>query len=258
MDIIIKTEIIRDYTENFIGTLDLAAKYNFHRTTIQKILKEAGIKLRKKTPQINVNHFFFSDYNEFSCYWAGFILADGYIRSKNRFTLEIKLQKSDVRHLELFKKQIGFEGEVKIRSNYVSLSISSSQLISDLDKNFEIRNRKSLNCFITGKIPKQYLKDFIRGYFDGDGSITYTSTHTINFVGTYKTISTIRDYFFNECQIKLRSKDRPKIYRNRNVFVINYSGISAFKCIDFLYKPCKVYLNRKYNLYKQMEKDYNE
>lgn len=248
--------MINDYIYNYLGTMELALKYNVSRTTIQRYLINGGVKLRKRTPKIRVNHFFFSEYNENSCYWAGFILADGYIRTKNRFTLEIKLQKRDVNHLKKFKEAINYKGRVIERETYYSITISSPQIIEDLQNNFEIKNKKSLTCYISNKIPQKFLKDYIRGYFDGDGCITYTSTDTINFVGTEKTVDFIRNYFHDDVNIKLRSKEIPNIIKNDNVFTIIYSGKSAFKCLNHLYNQSSWFLDRKYEKYIGLVKKY--
>lgn len=243
-----KEDVVNDYVKNYLGTMELSQKYGVSRTTIQRYLKKSNVKLRKKTPKLRVNHFYFSEYNVDSCYWAGFILADGYVRTNNRFTLEIKLQKGDVKHLEKFKKMIGYEGRIIEREKYFNITISSQQIIEDLKNNFNILNKKSLTCFITNKIPNKYLNDFIRGYFDGDGCITYTTTDTISFLGTKETVDFIRNYFFG-LGIKLRSKDMPQITKNGNICVINYSGISAFKCLNIIYNKSTIYLDRKYLKY---------
>jgi DNA-binding transcriptional regulator WhiA len=251
-----KENIINDYVNNYLGTMEIAHKYNIHRSTVQKYLINGGIKLRKKTPEIRVNHFYFSKYTEENCYWAGFILADGYIRQKNRFTLEIKLQKGDVDHLYKFKKSIEYDGRVIERETYYSITISSQQLIKDLAQNFDIFNKKSLTCCISDKIPQKFLREYIRGYFDGDGCISYTTMDTISFLGTEKTINFIRNYFYEIVDVRLKSKDMPNIILHGNIFTIYYYGKPAFKCLNHLYKNSKMFLDRKYIKYYNLIKKY--
>lgn len=246
--------IVNDYVNNYIGTMELSKKYGVSRTTVQRHLIKNGVKLRKRTPKLRVNHFYFSEYNESSCYWAGFILADGYIRTNKRFTLEIKLQKQDVGHLEKFKNDISYEGRVIERPTYHSVTISSSQIVDDLRENFDITTRKSLNCEISGKIPKQYLKDFIRGYFDGDGSISYTTTNTISFLGTEKTVDFIRHYF-HDMGVRLRSKEMPQIIKNGNIYAVFYSGVAAFRCLRHMYDDSITYLDRKHSKFLKITLD---
>lgn len=248
--------IINDYLNNFLSNSELSKKYSLHRCTIQRILKKNGVELRKKTPKLKVKHNFFSVYNEDSCYWAGFILADGYIRTNKRNTLVLKLKKDDYKHLIKFKTTIDYEGDIKIKNDYCVISISSSKIIDDLKNNFEITTKKSLTCYISEKIPQEYLIHFIRGYFDGDGSITKTTTDTINFLGTKKTLEFICEYFFTHHKIKLRSKDKPKIIKNKNIFLICYSGKTAFSILKLLYDNSKLFLNRKLNLYIKLKDKY--
>lgn len=249
-------EIVNDYVNGYMGTMELSQKYGVNRTTIQRILIKNDIVLRKKTPKLKVNHFYFSKYNEENCYWAGFILADGYIRTNGRFTLEIKLQKQDVNHLYKFKKAVGYEGRVIEREKYYSITISSPQIIYDLENNFEIRNKKSLNCTISDKIPQTFLKEYIRGYFDGDGSITFTTIDTISFLGTEQTVDFIRNYFYNMADVILRSKKMPEITHNNNIYAIYYSGKSAYKCLNYIYSDSKTHLDRKYKKYNSLIQKY--
>lgn len=252
-----KEEIINDYVNNYLGTMELAQKYNVNRITIQRCLIAANVKLRRITPKTKVNHFYFSNYSEENCYWAGFILADGYIRTKKRFTLEIKLQKQDVAHLHKIKSSMEFKGNIIERETYFNITISSPQIIEDLNNNFGIYNKKSLTCTIIEKIPKMYLKDFIRGYFDGDGCITHTTTATISFLGTERTVDFIRKYFYNEVGIRLRSKEMPDITHNKNICCIFYSGKSAFKCLHHMYENSTQFLDRKYLKYCSLIEKYS-
>lgn len=247
-----KLAIKHDYLHLFMSNASLAKKYGIHRKTVKECLQSQGVKLRTRTPKTSVNHFFFSEYNAISCYWAGFILADGYIRTNRRFNLHIKLQKQDVGHLEKFKSDIEFCGRILEYPDYFSISISSSQLLFDLADKFEIHNNKSLTCRISDKIPSEYLKDYIRGYFDGDGCITRTSIEAISFTGTHKTTSFIRDYFHDVCGIRMRSKNKPDITQKKGgkISIIQYSGKSAFRCLKHMYDGSKTFLERKFFKYR--------
>jgi len=149
----------------------------------------------------------------------------------------------------LMHRIIESEGRIIERCTYYSISISSKQIIDDLLNNFDIQNKKSLTCSISNKIPHKYLKDFIRGYFDGDGCISYTTTDTISFLGTEKTVDFIRNYFHETVKVKLRSKIMPNITKNGNIYAIFYSGNSAFKCLSHIYNHSNLFLERKYEKY---------
>jgi hypothetical protein len=246
-------EIINDYLSG-IQNYELSAKYNLHRTTITRILKGANIKLEKPKSKKKLNNNFFSEYNANSCYWAGFILADGNIR-KNRNTLHIKLKKSDESHLLDFLKSISaHDHKIHYFESYCYIDICSDKIKHDLLMYFNITSKKTYTAIISKKIPKSYMKDFIRGYFDGDGCITYTTTHTISFVGTYDVLDFLRNLFHDEIKITLKSKNIVPPISNfkNNVGTINYSGKNAKKILDFMYKNSEIYLKRKFDLYEKI------
>jgi hypothetical protein len=93
------------------------------------------------------------------------------------------------------------------------------------------------------------MKDYLRGYFDGDGCISYTSLYNLDFIGTYKTINFVRDYFTNKNKIKIRTKELPKIRNKDKIYIVSYSGFSCYKCLNIMYENSVIYLERKFNLY---------
>lgn len=253
MDPNIEKNIILDYTNNFLSNSQICKKYGLNRIYVQRTLKRNGIALEKRRPEIKVNHKFFSEYNPYSCYWAGFILADGYIRDDKRNTLGIKLSIRDIEHLEKFKNLIEFEGEIEKNDIFCRISISSKKIIQDLSENFSIRPRKTYNAYIEEKIPYEYLDHFIRGYLDGDGTLCKTSCETLGFIGTKKTLESIREFFF-QSDIRLRTKERPEIIENKssNIYNLSYYGKSAIKTCEILYKESEeiIRLSRKFNIFE--------
>lgn len=253
-------KIIKDYI-NGISNKDLCKKYKLHRATIQRILKKNNIKLHMRKSDLDCNDKFFNKYNKNSCYWAGFILADGYIR-KDSPTLHIKLSIKDKNHLYHFLDCIKCKTNiVKVKNDYCYIDICKDNLIRDLKQNFEITNAKTFTAKISNKIPKKYIYHFIRGYFDGDGSIINGKSKylNINMVGTFDTLEHIMTYIYNE-NIHTRCENKkPKIQiKNKNIGFIYYSGKCANKILDMLYKDSsiKTRLNRKFKLYKYFNKFY--
>jgi intein/homing endonuclease len=246
-------EIIKDYLLG-MQNWELSAKYKLHRTTITRILKKSKINLQKIKSKKNINENFFSLYNSDSCYWAGFILADGYIR-KNRNTLHIKLKKSDDLHLLKFLKSLcADDHKIHYSESYCYIDICSDKIKHDLLMYFDITSKKTYTAIISKKIPNSHMRDFIRGYFDGDGCITYTTTHTISFVGTFEVLDFLRNLFYDEIKITLKSKNIVPPISNfkNNVGTINYSGKNAKKILDFMYKNSGIFLKRKFDLYKKI------
>ena len=236
--------------ESGIGTTAIAKTLHLHRSTIQKWLKKSSIKLRKRTPSHHYNIHFFSTYTKESCYWAGFIMADGCVR---RTCLHIKLANKDRGHLQKFLDCISANYQIKGKS-YSTIDISGPWFLSDMKDKFGIVPRKT---FIAKYpiIPKKYHKDFIRGVMDGDGCITYTTCPTLNFTGTKELLTEI-SYIFKSIGVKLKSGNEvPPIHiSNKNIGQVHYSGKNAKIILDWLYRGTieSERLTRKYNRYKEL------
>jgi intein-encoded DNA endonuclease-like protein len=251
------TEVSKKEAENIIllynngiGTNKLAKFFGRHRSTIQYQLIKNKVKLRKGSPKFAYNVKYFDTYSPESCYWAGYILADGCLRSKRK-TLEIKT--IDEGYLEKFSNSISYEGKIHKRKNYFDISISGNWFYESLLVNFGIFPRKTFLTEVTTKIPKNLLSHYIRGFFDGDGCVTYTSCPTINFTsGTYKMLTQLVEIFY-EIGVRIKNKSKlPKIQNtNLNAYQLSYSGKNAQKILEWMYKDSNenIRLTRKYNKY---------
>ena len=247
-------KIIEDYIEG-IGTMTLAEKYNLHRGVVQTILKRNNIKLRRVTPWKNkYNIHFFDTYTKESCYWAGFIAADGNVK-KDRNSINIHLQLSDLSHLEKFARAIDFEGEIKKSDKSCRIEVNGEWYVTALRENFDIFPQKTFIIAFPQKMPKEFMADYLRGYFDGDGSITISNLKNMHITftsGSQKFLNQCIDYFYN-LGIKVRKNkkndtEKPKIYNN---IQINYFCDNAIKILDFLYQNSnkEIRLDRKYDKY---------
>lgn len=219
-------------------------------------IHKAGI-FREVDLSFNENYFEKID-SEDKAYWLGFISADGSIHKKKK-CLDISLSIVDIDHLEKFKESIEFKGEVKTKTitlkgkEYKScrMSIYSAKLIEDLAK-YGVVARKTLD-FEYPDIPKEWDRDFIRGYSDGDGSIyVYNRKHSINpvfnytLLGTEKFLSTVQEKF-----IEYVGVTEVGIYDHYKSEVKEYKKAfnQALRIVEWLYKDSSVYLDRKVKLY---------
>ena len=108
-----------------------------------------------------------------------------------------------------------------------------------LIKNFKVTPNKTFTADVCDKIPKDMLIHFIRGYFDGDGSITKTTTITVSFVGTFVLLNKLSQFFKNNFDVKIKSKnDTPPIQKSKNILMIDltYSNRSDTFIYNRLYK----------------------
>jgi|2_EtaG_2_1085320.scaffolds.fasta_scaffold03295_6 hypothetical protein len=148
---------------------DLAKKYDVSIWTLLDNFKKLGVKKKKIRYQ---DDNFFSKYTSESCYWAGFIAADGWI---SKYQLGIELSRVDKDHIRNFVKIINGNNKISNRKrekfHYSSVHINSKQMIDDLKKHFNIIPNKSLILEPPKQVPEKFISHYIRGYFDGDGSI---------------------------------------------------------------------------------------
>lgn len=144
-------------------------------------------------------------------YWAGFLAADGCISVRKKFNnknLILRLGQKDLDHLKLFKESIGSDHPIRKQTIKNSLknpkwndrdvyiiTVGSKKIVEDLER-FNIVPKKTL----TYKFPNwvanhELVSHFMRGYFDGDGTISKLANKdyfrlgiagTQDFVETYK------------------------------------------------------------------------
>lgn len=137
-----------------------------------KYLMKKQFKLRRYS--LN-EHYFNEIHDNDKAYLLGFIAADGCIY-ENR--LIIAQSGNDGRILlEWFKNKLNSTHILYIRyakkpthKNSHILTITSPQIVEDLNKHGIIRNKKYKLCF-PKTLNLEFLKPYIRGYFDGDGCV---------------------------------------------------------------------------------------
>jgi hypothetical protein len=222
-----------------------------------------------------LNEDFFENLNEISAYWLGFIMADGNVRSHNyEKTLKIHLAAKDESHLHNFYKDIGYNGKLRYHPAHemkakgkvhqagpsVTAQISSKKLINDLIKLECLPNKTQVGCKVSTLIPEELFRHFVRGYFDGDGSVVIdirnnqeTSAQLSLFIlGNYDFLDTIRHRISTECSVNL-----PEISHRQGIDCIKWSGnLQCPKIFDWMYKDAERFLPRKKEKYDLHMKEY--
>lgn len=229
-------------------------------------LNKHGVFVENKQNEVKFDEcvFDFIDTEE-KAYWLGFIYADGYISSlkgknKHNYQFELSLKADDVDHLYKFNT---FMKHIK---NNVSIgNVTCNGKICKRCR-WGVRNKhlwETLNSYgctpkksLTLKFPdknifksEDLIRHFIRGYFDGDGCISYADKeHTkigVSILGT-------KD-FLTECNKYLNNFYIVRKEKRNNVYIIRCSGnkkSKAFTIINYLYYNANIYLNRKFERYK--------
>jgi intein/homing endonuclease len=157
---------------------------------------------RPRKYSLNENYFEKIDSDD-KAYILGFIYADG---SVYKNYLSIWLAIKDVEILDFIKEKLDYGGIIynsynkKKNKKYVGLTISSNKIVSDLNK-FGIINNKTYQSKTLPIYNKKYEKAFLRGFFDGDGSIYSNNSrkyieYTVNFSGNKSVLTQLKKILY--------------------------------------------------------------
>lgn len=253
---------LRDAVLYFISHEESATKvakrFNITPTVFCLKLKFFGINVENKQNRTKFNENVFDSIDtEEKAYWLGYIFADGTISShksetKERFAFELCTCEKDRNHLEKFNSFIGYEG-INIKEGKVKLGdktftryrwvIGNRHLWEALNSLGCVPNKSLILKFPI--IPENLKRHFIRGYFDGDGSIgIYNGKVQCSCIGTLDILNNIlKDFMWT-----------PHYHHDKRHSESTYSfqltSEKAYEFLHYIYDDCNVYLNRKYNTFK--------
>lgn len=265
-----KIDIVNIYNSNNISCVDLAKIYNLRPSSIRTMLIRRGIKIKPmeshtRKYSINENYFNVIDTEE-KAYFLGLMYADGYNYNNKRLT--ISLQEEDLYILEKFKKCINYGGPIrnffitkrdKTKSYHNSLSIRGIKLAEQISKLgcFPCKSL-TLNFPTEEQVSEKFLKHFIRGMMDGDGSIITplggkhkyhgcTLTSTVMFCEKLKNY--VKKHFDIHCTIIFCNKNTKTTTRR----LIISGRKQAKRFLDWIYVDANIelLLKRKYEKYLQ-------
>jgi DNA-binding transcriptional regulator WhiA len=218
----------------------IAKELEVYRKTVGKWLREAGCEY-SKVNKAKVNSSVFNKIDtEEKAYWLGFIFADGYVSKSNNFELSLGLK--DLEHLTRFKEFLQFEGKIYIdqKVGRCRLQFQDAQIVNSLKK-IGCVNKKSL-VLMFPKINECFYSHFIRGYFDGDGSINKPEKSiSVSIVGTQQFLEFIHN-LLNIPNYKIKHR---QIKHSKEVHISEFSGNDARNFGKFIYNNSTICLERK-------------
>lgn len=246
-------EIIDIYVNQNLSAKKTGELTGYSKNGVLYILHKYNIDTSNRTYDIrkfkcNDNYFENIDTAN-KAYILGFIAADGCILENN--TLQITIKKDDIEILNFIKKELQYEGRIKIdKETYISLRVKSKKICQDLSKYFIVPRKTKILKFPTNIRPIFY-KNYIRGYFDGDGSIWLdksTNNYKIQFIGTLDVLTNIYKIFgFTEKKLRPTSDENV-------IFRLDFSGNNlVYKILSQLYTENTFRLERKYLRFKDLE-----
>ena len=210
----------------------------------------------------------FSEWSPNMAYLLGYIFADGSIsKSKNRRNSWYwQIGSIDKQIIYDIAKYLEWGGKVLVLKHKKSdgyyadytmyrLSVGSNKMVSDL-RRYGVTRNKSLTIQPPRHIPENMISHFIRGYWDGDGTVgdfRGKNTYLLTSVG-----SGSKEFVYwiaNTISTKLNIATPAIDNRNENTFwSFALVGYNAKLLLDWLYKDANLFLERKHKIYKLYDK----
>lgn len=210
----------------------------------------------------SVDEDFFKNWDSTTAYVLGFIFADGNVCISNRGKY---LVVSSVDREIIFKIKNWLKSEHKICSKKPNWPNGKTKFVLRIGNRF-IYDSLMLRGLYPNKsltidfpiVPKRYLKDFIRGYFDGDGcvyvekskgqgerfivkrlTIVFTSGSKLFLIGLLEALRS---------NLVIRQS---KIYKSNRSFQIRFSTSDSIALFKYLYGnlESEIFLRRKFDIF---------
>lgn len=231
-------EILSLY-ENKVGT----------ENTIMSIVKEVGIN-RPRGIICDADVDYFETINtEAKAYYLGLMLTDGNVhkikRNTEQYRIQIALQSQDRDILERFKKELHSSNKIihyqKDKRDECIFGIQSVKMAYDLSKQ-GITPNKTFIAELNYNIPPDLFRHYIRGIFDGDGTVYYSNEHLhFGFYGTHKLVTQVQDWLIEQINLT-----RHKITDKETVSFTTYQKRKDIENFyNLIYTDASFYLKRK-------------
>lgn len=266
-----KIDICEKYKTGKYTCKKLAKEYQKSPTSIRSILKNRNIPINNNQSILQRKYFFNEHYFDIidtkeKAYFLGFIYGDGYNNEK-RGAVVLSVQEKDINILEKFKKEIEATNNIYIYSKWKNGENEQNTAVIHLvsrtfSDSLKVKGCPQAKSFILEfpdeeKVPKCFLRYFITGFFDANGclSICKNGNALLNITSTEKFCKFLIEYINSEIKVNFCTSNKYPEKKSYPIRTITTSGVNqCLKLISWLYKDIDIYLDRKYNKYKELEK----
>ena len=259
--------ILNDYN-NGMSMHDISEKYHHSHKSLRRYFLEHNIPIRNKKEALlvsekkkkadanrriySVNDCFFSEQNSDMAYLLGFLMADGNVSKKDN-RIQIVLSNIDKDFLIKVQEKIGGSPVVEYLYNgrlTIRWQCFSAKIKQDLIKYGVIPNKTGF-AKIPNKLDKRFYPDFIRGYFDGDGSIYEDNAVGLSFVSHNMEI--LQDILDALEELGVPPVTIHEYNSRKGNYYIRYRTKSALKIYEIFYRDKNCFkLQRKYDKFTEI------
>lgn len=270
----LEQEVIDIYNDGN-GQAKTGREFGISADGVKFILKKHNIHIRNQqeaTALSNENRRFYSVNDDYfltqshnMAWLLGFIASDGNV-SKDNNRIKISLSSVDKEILEKIKEELEIEANIKdyVTNNgfYVSELCWPSRKHKQTLANYSIIPNKTFLLKPPYGLEEEYHIDYVRGCFDGDGSISLIKNSNGRGQGnirfqiasaTEEILEWILDVFERygitrpKIQVQIKPSGTPLYY-------FQYSSVMSRKIYHILYTPNSLRLERKYQHYTEVVK----
>lgn len=203
------------------------------------------------------NDIYKDGWDQTNAYIFGIIMSDGCLkyegRNKNRLAIRIGLNDYDM--IKTLHDYMCVGNKIYCQGKQYSIKYRNGHSIDFLVKN-GLTERKSLTMKFPN-LPYNILASFIRGYFDGDGSIVLTHTQ-YNTYGQVSFASGSKDFLIGLQNALLDNFDiKSALYDDRrpntHTMTLKITKRKEIdKLFDIMYKDANIYLEQKYQKFIEL------
>lgn len=253
------------------GVYFLQNKYHITKEKVKAILKENNIHIRNRHEAIVAgnknrnlldNHEYFQIESKNMAWLLGFIAADGSIE-KDRNVIKISLSSVDREILEKIRKEISLQSTVKDYIDNAGFAKSKLQWSSEQHKkdlaSYCIIPQKTFKLKPPKKLSNEFIIDYLRGFWDGDGSITicrnnYNSLEWQITSASKDILDFFVDFLYTNYDIP-KVKVHTFVRDDHNLYLLAYSTKASLQLYDIIYKNLQeddLFIKRKKDKYDKI------
>lgn len=271
----IEKKVLHNYVDLNMSLCKSGEEFNLKQFHVEFILEKYGVNKRTYTEAkqlgrkfpCNDNYFKVQSHN--MAYILGLLASDGCVSVKENL-VAIQLLNEDKNILEKISEETGNTRPLEsyIRKNtgheIVSLRVWSREWKNDL-AHYGIVPQKTFKLTPPNFLAPEYRIDYIRGYFDGDGTIYHVDTQNRTFVqidGTCKlVIDWIKDELTNHYHVYSNKNSTETLSNGTVMYKIKIGSLEEIeKLYHLFYDDTDFYLLRKkekFQLWLNIPRDSN-
>lgn len=262
-------DIIYRYTDLGESTTAIGKVHGTKGETVSRLLKENGIPITKSSVNRLMLHDFFEIIDtEEKAYWLGYMVADGNVAPDTEGTRSptIRITSVDIEVVKGIASAVKSGSKISEdrRDKYkngicYNWGVRSQKMADDLAKYGVIPNKTMYNSSLNIElIPEELIRHYVRGLYDGDGSIFYNAENDL----WQSNITSNSEEFLDDLQVVINKsigRHTTKIITNYNdIYKLPYSERDTVYLFEWMYKDSTTFLTRKKKLAIRASEAYNE